>query len=92
MLLDVIQVWLPLCNSAVLVTMIYGVVVKDVDSSMSMGGRYALRRPYQATLGPIRTERAGVEIPAQLSSEHTVTRTYLAQVGCKHLNAALTSP
>ncbi len=79
MLLDVIQVWLPLCNSvvplcnrvllplcnsAVLVTMIYGVVVKDVDSSMSMGGRYALRRPCQATLGPIRTERAGVEIPA----------------------------
>ncbi len=64
MLLDVIQVWLPLCNSAVLVTMIYGVVVKDVDYSMSMGGRYALRRPCQATLGPIRTERAGVEIPA----------------------------
>ncbi len=48
----------------VLVTMIYGVVVKDVYSSMSMGGRYALRRPCQATLGPIRTERAGVEIPA----------------------------
>ncbi len=48
----------------VLVTMIYGVVVKDVDYSMSMGGRYALRRPCQATLGPIRTERAGVEIPA----------------------------
>ncbi len=45
-------------------TMIYGVVVKDVDSSMSMGGRYALRRPCQATLGPIRTERAGVEILA----------------------------
>ncbi len=52
------------CNSAVLVTMIYGVVVKDVYYSMSMGGRYALRRPCQATLGPIRTERAGVEIPA----------------------------
>ncbi len=45
-------------------TMIYGVVVKDLDYSMSMGGRYALRRPCQATLGPIRTERAGVEIPA----------------------------
>ncbi len=64
---------LPLCNSAVLVTMIYGVVVKDVDYSMSMGGRYALRRPCQATLGPIMTERASVEILAQLSSEHTVT-------------------
>ncbi len=73
MLLDVIQVWLPLCNSVVLVTMIYGVVVKDVYYSMSIGGRYALRRPCQATLGPIRTERAGVEIPAWLSSEHTVT-------------------
>ncbi len=73
MLLDVIQVWLPLCNSVILITMIYGVVVKDVDYSMSMGGRYALRRPCQATLGPIRTERAGVEIPAWLSSEHTVT-------------------
>ncbi len=52
MLLDVIQVWLPLCNSAVLVTMIYGVVVKDVDYSMSMEGRYA---PCQATLGLIWT-------------------------------------
>ncbi len=75
MLLDVVQVWLPLCNSAVLVTiiygnsvvlvtMIYGVVVKDLYYSMSMEGRYAVRRPCQATLGPIRTERAGVEIPA----------------------------
>ncbi len=42
----------PLCNSAVLVTMIYGVVVKDVDYSMSMGGRYA---PCQATLDLIWT-------------------------------------
>ncbi len=41
-----------ICNSAVLVTMIYGVVVKDVDYSMSMGGRYA---PCQATLGLIWT-------------------------------------
>ncbi len=44
--------FLNLCNSVVLVTMIYGVVVKDVDSSMSMGGRYA---PCQATLGIIWT-------------------------------------